>query len=221
MRAHTNDRERVETGNTVVFAVAALSHQGPHPAASTVSLPAIATSFGLFIADVFITGQLANFLSAVRRKWWLISTSMFQCALIAIAAALLYQLPDASHALNGLGLLTITLLAFSSGARVGMVRALKITDITTAMATAAWIDILIDPKWFAPPTENRGRNRRVAFLLCLVIGSFIGAAAHAELGPGFAVILSLVTRLLATAVCVFGPRDVSGEIELVDSVSVA
>lgn len=210
-----------QTGNTVVFAVGALSHQGPHPAASTVSLPAIATSLGLFIAGVFSTGQFANSLSAVRRRWWLISTSMFQCALIAIAAALLYQLPDASHASNGLGLLTIVLLAFSSGAQVGMVRALKITDITTAMATAAWIDILIDPKWFAPPSENRGRNRRVGFLLCLVIGSFIGAAAHAELGPGFAVILSLITRLFATAVCLFSPRDVSGEVELINSAPVA
>lgn len=201
-----------QTGNTVVFAVGALSRRGAHPIVSSVSLPATATSLGLFIASLFITGQLANFLDVVQRRWWLFSTSLFQCAVIAIAAALLYRLPGASHASNGLSLLVISLLAFSSGAQVGMVRALKITDITTAMATAAWIDVLIDPKCFAPLTQNRGRNRRVGFLLSLVVGSFIGAAAHAELGPGFAVILSLLTRLLATGTCLVLPtRSISSE----------
>lgn len=201
-----------QTGNTVVFAVGALSSRGPHAVASLISLPAIATSLGLFIASIFITGQLANSLGVVQRRWWLISTSLLQCAVISIAAALLYQLPDASHASSGLGLLTIALLAFSAGAQVGMVRALKITDITTAMATAAWIDVLIDPKWSAPLTQNRGRNRRVGFLLSLVVGSFIGAAAHAELGSGFAIILSLLTRLLATGTCLVLPtRSSSSE----------
>lgn len=201
-----------QTGNTVVVALGSLLRKGSNPIVTDISLPAIGTSLGIFIIGVFSMGQLANHLHAVRCRWWLVATSLFQCALIAIAAALLYQSSEASQVSKGLGLFTLSLLAFSSGAQVGMVRALKITDITTAKATAAWIDILTDPEWLAAPTKNRGRNRQMGFLLSLVVGSFIGAATHALVGSGFAVVMSLIARLLATGSCVACPRDEGKEV---------
>ena len=59
----------------------------------------------------------------------------------------------------------ITLLAFSSGAQVAAARAFRMTEISIAMATAAWVDIVIDPKLFVK--ENCARNRRVSFLAAL------------------------------------------------------
>lgn len=78
-----------------------------------------------------------------------------------------------------------------------MVRALKITDITTAMVTAAYIDIFIDPSMFSAPRKNRARNRRLGFLASLICGSFIGAAARRGVNDGLALVLSIVLKLCA------------------------
>lgn len=97
-----------------------------------------------------------------------------------------------------LGRLIVGLLAFSSGSQVAVVRSLKITDITTAMATAAYIDIFIDPKLFAKLCENRARNRRILFLVMLVLGSFAGAGVGRKAGLGVAVAVSGGLKMVVT-----------------------
>lgn len=112
-------------------------------------------------------------------RWWLMASNLLQTALMAAAAGL----QAASNDLRPqYGKAALAMLALSSGAQVGMVRALKITDITTAMATAAYIDIFIDPSLFAGLTCNRQRNRRVGFLSMLIMGSFVGAVAYRYVG---------------------------------------
>ena len=86
-----------------------------------------------------------------------------------------------------------------------MVRGLQITEITTAMATAAYVDIFIDGKMFEK--RNRGRNRRIAFLVSLFTGSFAGAFAYKALGSPFALVVSGLGKAIVTVSLVANKRD--------------
>ena len=95
-------------------------------------------------------------------------------------------------------LVTIGLLAFASGSQVVQSRSLSMTEISTAMATAAWVDLMIDPHLFSGFKGNRGRNRRVAFLLALVAGGFIGAAIYKYAGSAIAILVSGIGKAVVT-----------------------
>ncbi len=64
------------------------------------------------------------------------------CEFIAagIQSAGLIPIEDA----DGHALAVISLLAFNSEGQIAMARGLQVTDITTAMVTAAYVDIFVD-----------------------------------------------------------------------------
>ncbi|TKA63072.1 hypothetical protein B0A49_08139 [Cryomyces minteri] len=159
-----------QTGNSVLLAVG-LTRLGGVP----INLSNVGVSLSLFIAGGWIMGQLGNAFGC-RRRLWLLVSSLLQTAMVFAAAGIIYRLGVAETGPVALGV--IALLAFSSGDQVAMARSLKIMEITTAMATAAYIDLLIDPELFK--ARNRPRNRRVLFLISLVAGSFAGAFAYAR-----------------------------------------
>lgn len=178
-------------------------HAGAEDTQPVFALSTIAASLGFFIAGVLFFGQLANALRVTHRRWWLVSSSLVQTAFVAIAAVLQYQYQEAADYNDTLARITISLIAFSSGTQVGMVRGLKTTDITTAMATAAYIDIFIAPRLLAGLSENRGRNRRVGFLVVLVGCSFVGAAASKEIKSSFALAISAVIKAIVSGLFLF------------------
>ncbi len=96
-------------------------------------------------------------------------------------------------------------MAFAAGSQVVQSRSLGITEISTAMATAAWVDLMIDQKMFV--LNNRPRNRRVAFLLSLVAGSFVGAAIYKEAGSATAIAVSGAGKFLATVLYIFSNSE--------------
>jgi uncharacterized membrane protein YoaK (UPF0700 family) len=145
----------------------------------------------MFVLGGFIPGQLGNYVGP-RKRWWLIFTSVFQTALVFAATAIQYAGPNTVQDTGPTALAVLSLLAFSSGAQVAMARGLQITEITTAMATAAYVDIFIDEKLFTK--RNRRRNRRIAFLLSLFAGSFAGAFAYKAHGSAFALVVSGVGK---------------------------
>jgi len=136
------------------------------------------------------------------------ATSVVQTALVFVAAGIQYAGPNPVEDTGPHALAVISLLAFSSGAQVAMARGMQITDITTAMATAAYVDIFIDTEMFA--LKNRKRNRRVAFLLSLFAGSFAGAFAYRARGSAFALIVSGIGKALVT-ISLIANRDMGQE----------
>ena len=178
-----------QTGNTVLLAVGALGIGG-----AIFNLLNVGVSLLLFIAGVLAFGQLGNQLG-VRQRWWLLSSSALQTAMVFAAAGLQYRYGVVDGA--PVAKVVIALLAMSSGAQVAMVRSLKVTDITTAMATATYIDILIDPKilWW----NNHARDRRFFFLFALVAGSFAGAGAYKGMDSAFTLLISAIVKLIVTA----------------------
>lgn len=178
-----------QTGNTVLLAV------GVAKLTSLFSLSNIGISLSMFVLGGFLPGQLGNHLGA-RKRYWLLLTSIFQTILVFVAAAVQYRGPDPVSDSGPAALAVISMLAFSSGAQVAMARGLNITEITTAMATAAYVDIFIDEKMFEK--KNRKRNRRIAFLLSLFAGSFAGAFAYKAHGSPFALVVSGVGKAIVT-----------------------
>lgn len=97
------------------------------------------------------------------------------------------------------------LLAFASGSQVVQSRALATTEISTAMATAAWVDLVIDPHMLA--WDNRPRNRRVGFLVSLAGGALTGAAIGRSAGSSVALLVSAAGKLLVAFIYVFNGAD--------------
>lgn len=81
------------------------------------------------------------------------------------------------------------------------------TEISTAMATAAWVDLLIDPHLFAVKEENRPRNRRFFFLVALLAGSLVGAGIYRHAGSDVALFVSAGGKALVTLMYLFNGSD--------------
>ncbi|KAJ5306565.1 hypothetical protein PENANT_c031G06729 [Penicillium antarcticum] len=193
-----------QTGNTLFLAigVAGLTN-------NAYSFPNIGISLSLFVAGGFTMGQLGNYIG-VRRRLWLLISNFIQTALIFTAVAIQYSFPIRRD--GPAALAVIACLAFASGGQVAMSRSLKITEITTAMATAAFIDVVVDP--CLGKLKNRLRNRRVMFLIMLTAGCFVGAFAQREISSTFPILLCAIGKALVSLAFLFNRpmavRDLEG-----------
>lgn len=181
-----------QTGNTVFLAVALVIPQLNGDAFYTAN---IAVALGLFLAGGYLTGQLSHIVGP-RLRIWLILCNLTQTLLVLAAAALQHVfgvLPT-----GRISLLVIALLAFASGSQVVQSRSLRMTEISTAMATAAWVDLLIDPHLMAVREKNRPRNRRLAFLVALIAGSLLGAGIYRTAGSAVAIFVSAGGKAVVT-----------------------
>lgn len=191
-----------QTGNTV-FLMLAIALPSFNP--SMFITANIGCSLGFFLASAWLTGQLGHIIGP-RRRLWLLLTNTIQTALVFIAAGIQFgghhtntpgKVLFASGSLDSFDAVTgtrtlvcIALLAAAAGSQVVLSRSLNMTEITTAMATAAWLDLVIDRKLFGSLKKNKGRNRRVAFLASLAVGSLVGAYIYKEVGSAVAVTVS-------------------------------
>lgn len=212
-----------QTGNTVFLAVALVI---PSLNGDTFYTANIAVALGLFLAGGYLTGQLSH-LVGPRRRGWLVLCNFLQTLLVLAAGFIqYYQLREGEGQGKGergditrvpptgpQSLVAIALLAFASGSQVVQSRSLRMTEISTAMATAAWVDLLIDPHLMVVHAPNRPRNRRLAFLVTLVAGSLVGAGIYrTAAGSATAVFVSAGGKALVTVMYLFngagaGPEE--------------
>ena len=102
--------------------------------------------------------------------------------------------------------MAIGLLACSIGSQIAGARAWEISEITTAMATAAWVDLVRDERfWWL---DNRSRNLRVAFFIALVAGCALGAFALNWMGPAHTLGASVALKSLAQFLMLFASAKV-------------
>ncbi|KAB5536433.1 hypothetical protein GE09DRAFT_1062688 [Coniochaeta sp. 2T2.1] len=189
-----------QTGNTVFLALALVMPEARNEMFITSN---IGVALGFFLAGGWLTGQLAHVIGP-RNRLWLMVCNFLQACLVFAAAALQYTKGVELQG-TALTLVTIGLLAFASGSQVVQSRSLQMTEISTAMATAAWVDLLIDPHLFA--LRNRGRNRRAAFLTTLFVGSLVGALIFRAVGSATAVVVSAAGKLLVSGMFMFNPSE--------------
>lgn len=106
-----------------------------------------------------------------------------------------YDLCSVYHAISQRRV--IALLAFSSDAQVAMARAMQMPEVTTAMATSALVDLVVDLEMLA--RRNWSRNRRALFLFALIAGSFVGTFAYGRVGLAFALLMAAIGKMIITA----------------------
>ncbi|KAK4942869.1 hypothetical protein LTR10_017445 [Elasticomyces elasticus] len=190
-----------QTGNTVMLAMAVLLPDVTHKLFVTAN---IGMSLGCFLLGGYVTGQLSHIIGA-RSRAWIVFCNFFQTGLVFIAVALQYT--QGVHVEGSHTVIVIGLLAFASGSQVVLSRSLAMTEISTAMATAAWVDLLIDKNLLA--VHNRPRTRRASFLAALVAGGFFGAYIYREVGSAFAILISAVGKLIVTVLFLFNGMEKS------------
>jgi uncharacterized membrane protein YoaK (UPF0700 family) len=192
-----------QTGNTVLLAVGVSGLAG-----DAFSFSNIGVSLSLFIMGSWIAGFFGTLFDPRRRVWLLVS-SFIQTILVWIAVVLQYTLTIQKT--GTAAYLVLSLLAFSSAAQVAMARSLKMTEITTAMATAAFVDVFIDPDLYKK--HNRKRNRRIVFLFTLASGSFAGAYCNKGVNSAFALMISAILKTIAMLALFFNKPMVEEELE--------
>lgn len=165
-------------------------------------MPNIGAALGFFLLGGWATGQISHIVGA-RMRLWLVGCNLLQSALVFIAAALQFRYGVVPQ--GGAAVMVVGLLAFASGSQVVQSRSMKMTEISTAMATAAWVDLIIDPKLLR--AQNRPRTRRVMFLLALAGGSLAGAGVYRTAGSAVAVLLSAAGKLAVSIMYLFNSAE--------------
>lgn len=188
-----------QTGNTVFLMLALVL---PELNGKMFITANIGAALGFFLAGGWLTGQLSHIIGP-RCRLWLVACNFLQSGMVFAAGAIQYVYGidlEGSRAIAVIGL-----LAFASGSQVVQSRSLAMTEISTAMATAAWVDLLIDPKLFA--LCNRPRTRRVVFLFALVVGALLGAAIYRTVGSSVAILVSAGGKLLVAVMYLFNEAE--------------
>ncbi|KAK0745911.1 hypothetical protein B0T18DRAFT_325235 [Schizothecium vesticola] len=195
-----------QTGNTVFLVLAIVL---PEMNGDMFVTANIGVALGFFLAAAWLTGQLGHIIGP-RRRLYLLVCNAVQTALVFAAAAVQYVQHASGGELHLSGprtLVAIGLLASAAGSQVVLSRALAMTEITTAMATAAWVDLVIDPGLVRGLTKNRPRNRRVAFLTALVLGTLAGAFIYKRVGSPAALVVSGVGKAVVTGMFFWSPQE--------------
>ncbi|KAL1842359.1 hypothetical protein VTJ49DRAFT_5424 [Mycothermus thermophilus] len=197
-----------QTGNTVFLVLAIVLPEADGDMFVTAN---IGVALGFFLLAAMLTGQLGHRVGP-RRRGWLILCNLIQTCLV-FAAAAMQHIQHRRHPWPPEGktsaatLWAIGLLASAAGGQVVQSRALRMTEITTAMATAAWVDLLIDPALLAHPVKNRPRNRRLGFLAALLLGTLAGAFVFKRLGSPAALMVSAAGKVLVAGMFLLNPAE--------------
>lgn len=187
-----------QTGNTVLLALSILN-----VGRGELFRPEnIGTSLGCFLVGGLVIGQLGHFIGQ-RRRIWLVVSNLVQTFMVFAAGALQYR-----YGINFAGsdaVAILALLSLASGAQVVLSRGFGCPEISTAMATAAWVDLMFDRKMW--DKHNHKRNRRVSFLIALFSGAFVGACMHVKMGSAFALMISGAGKAIVTTMFLFNKRE--------------
>lgn len=131
-------------------------------------------------------------------------SSFVQTLCVSIATVLRSFIHHTEAIRSPTGYAIIALLALAFGGQVALARTVDVPEITTAMVTSAYIDVLVDPRLFC--RKNRGRNRRLSLLCSLILGSFVGAWAYRE-AAWVAYLLSAIGKAAVTLAFCFNKSE--------------
>lgn len=155
-------------GNLLLLALDAID---PVQFSSTLEIN-VATSIGAFILGAVFFGHIGRLLGQ-RRRLLLIVSNLVQTCLVFAATAI--QLRDPSGVVGSHAAVKMSLLGFAMAGQVSSAVGVGLAELNTTMVTASLIQLCFDPAIFK--LNNPSRTRRVAFVLVMAAGHFVGAAA--------------------------------------------
>ena len=153
-----------QTGNVVFLALTASQVHSDILNASRSAVSMCSFWFGAFVC-----GRLGSIVGD-RKRIWLVTTLTMQGILVLIAAILIYA--GTVDYLANTDLAVIMLLGVAFGTQGATVRPLKVAEVPSVVVTSAMIDLFRDADLFK--RHNLPRDRRIAFIISLFLGAFIG-----------------------------------------------
>ncbi|KAM0704316.1 hypothetical protein Q7P35_008549 [Cladosporium inversicolor] len=192
-----------QTGNTVLLGVSVFlrDRNDYRPAIANA-----ATSLSCFFSGAYFTSQCGAIFGP-RTRAWQFAVGVMQTVMLLGVACVQY-----THGIHERGFWTriaLALLAGQSGAQIAAARAWNIPEITTAMATAAWVDLARDENlWHL---RNRSRDRRILFFALLVAGCMMGAFLRSRIGSPGSVMVSMSIKAAVHSAFLFARVEESGE----------
>lgn len=177
------------TGNVVVLGFAAAGAPG-------FSVPASATSLGVFLLGAVVGGRMSRRVS--RRSLLLTVAVGCEATFVAAAAVVAFLAPAVA---TGWGrYTTIALLAFAMGIRNAVIRQLAVPDMTTTVLTMTLTGLAADSA-LARGDNSRAARRGIA-VLAMLAGAIAGAALylHDRAGPPLAIAAG-IAAITCLAVC--------------------
>lgn len=184
-----------QTGNVVFLALSAAQVHSDILNASRSAVSMCSFWFG-----AFVSGRLGSVVGHQKRIW-LVTTLAIQGILVLVAAILIYA--GAVDYLGKTDLAVIMLLGIAFGAQGSTVRPLKVAEVPTVVVTSAMIDLFRDANLFK--RHNLPRNRRVAFIISLFLGAFIGGWCLNRVNGQLVLVIAAVFKLLIAGVFLFWP----------------
>ncbi|WVR09727.1 hypothetical protein IAU60_006803 [Kwoniella sp. DSM 27419] len=191
-----------QTGNTILLTVAIVRVSGHLLLLTGVSLAS-------FLSAAFILAQIGHAVG-VRRRAWLLSNVAFQLLCLTLAAIFLSPHgPAATRLGNKHEWVIISLFAIMSGAQVAAARQASIQEIPTAPMTSSYVDLVGDQYLFVGLADPKGcaRNRRLAYILAMIVGSFIGGIMHKYAGSWVVVVVAMAFKLAVMVLMAIGSAE--------------
>ncbi|OCF45354.1 hypothetical protein I317_00877 [Kwoniella heveanensis CBS 569] len=191
-----------QTGNTILLTVAVVRVSGRQLLLTGISL-------GSFLGAAFVFAQIGHF-CGVRRRIWLLTNVWFQLFCLMLAAIFLSPHGPALTRLNQKhDWAIISLFAIMSGAQVAAARQASIQEIPTAPMTSSYVDLVGDKYIFAGfgNEKGRARNRRLAYIMAMIVGSFIGGIMHKYAGSWVVVVVAMSFKLAVIVLISIAPAD--------------
>ncbi|WRT64082.1 uncharacterized protein IL334_001010 [Kwoniella shivajii] len=179
-----------QTGNTILLTVAVVRVSGHQLLLTGVSLAS-------FLSAALVFGHIGHFMGVRRRIWLLINVI---CQIVFLILAAIFLSPSGGNSTR-LGRkhewVIISLFALMSGAQVAAARQASVQEIPTAPMTSSYVDLVADKYLFAGfNNENAtGRNKRLVYILSVIIGSFIGSIMHKYAGSWVVVVIAMAFKL--------------------------
>ncbi|WVW82227.1 hypothetical protein I302_104233 [Kwoniella bestiolae CBS 10118] len=192
-----------QTGNTILLTVAIVRVSGHLLLLTGISLAS-------FLSAALVFGHIGH-LVGVRRRIWLLLNVL--CQLIFLILAAIFLSPSGPPQTR-LGAkhewVIISLFAIMSGAQVAAARQASIQEIPTAPMTSSYVDLVSDKYLFVGFTHKHagGRNRRLAYILAMIVGSFIGGIMHKYAGSWVVVVVAMAFKLAVVGLMVVAPAEI-------------
>lgn len=191
-----------QTGNAILLTVAAVG-------TATILLILTAVSFGSFLAGAFMFGQIGHVVGVRRRAWLMISTAV-QTLFLVIACVLLSPHGPAATRVGGKHeWVVLMLFASMSGGQVAMARQSSCQELPTAPMTSTFVDFVADHYLFAAWGDPKAtsRNRRLAYVIAMIGGSFLGAVMHRYASSWLVAVIAVGVKLCALGLIALAQPD--------------
>ena len=180
------------TGNIVFLGFAAAGTPDFHAVSYLVAIAA-------FLLGALVAGRTGKAQAAQPLRRWLLIAALVEAGLLWTAAIVAIDLDIATQTPGTKLYAIIALTAVTMGFRNATIRQLKIPDLTTTVLTLTLTGLAADSRLAGGANPNMGR--RIAAVVAIFVGAFIGAVLVSRWGLPLALLLAGALVLAGTASC--------------------